>query len=543
MTGFPPSILRASLMLLFVLFGKLIDRNVDSVALIAFVGFLILLFEPKMFFDVGFQLSFAVTFGLIILCPILISKFDKIDEKFKERNKSTSGLKKYFIFLFSPKNLITIVAIPLVAQICVIPLQMHYFNSFSLFSVLANIVVVPFIGVLSFIGFLSSVISLIPYLNEPIVYIFDLIANPLLSLLIKISEIFSSFKFSTISTFGMSVFQIFSFWLIFYLLFFGIKDNFKNKKLILGLFFSCLIFLFSFLKFDYFKNDLEICMFDVGNADCFLIKTPKNKYILIDTGSKVYRSLTSAQFILNKYFKNERINNFEKIIVTHFDVDHSGGVVDILENTNVNEIFIQKVHEKSNFQNEILEYLNNNKINFKYAKNNEVIYEEKDLKLKTFVLDFENKKNKSNNENSIITLLEYKDKSILFMADAGIKAFFEIEKYLPKEIDVIKIGHHGAKNSINKKMIERLKPKSALISVGDNKFNHPDLAILDLLNKNNIKTISTKECGFVKIRFDKEFKYFYFDNENKTMNKILFEKNNIVSSQDDFLLKYIENNK
>jgi len=253
--------------------------------------------------------------------------------------------------------------------------------------------------------------------------------------------------------------------------------------------------------------------------------------------------LTSAQLILSRYFKKKRIKKFEKIIVTHFDMDHSGGVIDILENAKANEVFIQKTQEKSNFENEILKYLNDNKINFKYAKNNEIIYKEKDLKLKTFVLDFENKSNKNNNENSIITLLEYKNKNILFMADAGVDAFFEIEKYLPKEIDIIKIGHHGAKNSINQKMIDRLKPKSVLISVGNNKFNHPDLSVLELLNKNNVKIISTQEYGFSKIEFDNEFKYFYFDKENKKMNEVIFGKNKIINSQDEFIHEYIKNNK
>ena len=47
-------------------------------------------------------------------------------------------------------------------------------------------------------------------------------------------------------------------------------------------------------------------MFDVGNADSFLIKTPKNKYIIIDTGKKSYNSKTSAEMIINKYLKMKK---------------------------------------------------------------------------------------------------------------------------------------------------------------------------------------------------------------------------------------------
>ena len=311
MTGFPPSILRASIMLLFVLLGKIIDRNANSLALIFFVGLLLLIINPKMLFDVGFQLSFVVTIGLVTCCPVIISKFEKLDEKYKEKYKNASRFQKYLFFLFSPKSLVAIVAVPLVAQLFVIPLQMHYFNNFAPFSLFANIAVVPFIGVLSFIGFISSIFALIPFLNEPIIYLFDFIANPMLDLLVNISAFFASFKLSLISTIGLNVYQIFLFWLVVFLAILNLKNNFKNKKDLTLILISILVFFFSFIKFNPI-NTLEVIMFDVGNADSFLIKTPKNKFIMIDTGKKSYKGTSSAQVIMNKNLKNERISKLEK---------------------------------------------------------------------------------------------------------------------------------------------------------------------------------------------------------------------------------------
>ena len=540
MTGFPPSILRASIMLLFVLFGKIIDRNTNSLALIFFVGFLMLLFSPKMLFDVGFQLSFVVTIGLVVCVPTIISKFDKLDKKYKEKYKKVSRFKKYFIFLFSPSNLAGIIAVPLIAQLIVIPLQMHYFNNFAPFSLLANIAVVPFIGILSFIGFVSSIFALIPVLNEPIIYIFDFIANPLLVLLIKISEFFSSFKISLVTTSGLNTFQIFLFWLIVLLIILNLKHSFRNKKQIYTLLICFIFLIFSFIKLDYFKNNLEIIMFDVENADCFLIKTPKNKYIMIDTGKKSYRGLSSAEVIINKYLKNERINNLEILIVTHFDSDHSAGTIDILKKNQVKKVIIKNEITKSQTSKEILNYLKNNNLNYAIAKNNDEIYLEKDVKIKTFKSNLKN-----DNDSSIITLLTYKNKNILFMADANYKAIEKIQNYLPQNIDFIKIGHHGAKNSINDEMIKKLNPKYALISVGINKFNHPDFDTIDILNKHNIKIISTKNFGFTKIclKNNKE-KIYYFNNKKGILEKIFFEKTNEKKfHESEFFKNFIEKNK
>lgn len=525
MTGFPPSILRASTMLLFVLFGKLINRNARSVSLIFFVGFLILLFNPKMLFDIGFQLSFAVTLGLIICTNVIVKKFEKQNNEFIEKHKNDSFLKKHICLLFSPYALASTFSVPIVAQLWVIPLQIHYFNNLAPLSVLANIAIVPFIGILSFIGFISSIIALIPILNTKIVFIFDLIANPLLELLIKISEFFASFKHSLITTQGMNIFQIFNFWAIILFLTLNIKNDFKNKKETITLLIITVVFLCSFIKFDNFSKNLEIIMFDVKNADCFLIKTPKNKHIMIDCAKKTYRGTTDAKTIINPYLKNEKIKKIDILIITHFDLDHFGGGIDILKNNKVDKIYLQDNVEKSKLSKNLLNYIKNNNLNYEIAKNNEIIYKENNLELKTFksnIID-------NDNENSIVSLLTYKNKNILFMADAGTIGYNKIKDNLPNKIDIIKIGHHGAKNVINNSMIKNLKPDYALVSAGGERFIHPNIETILILKNNLIKTIITKHYHFTKIILKNnkdDFEFYHYDGAKNKLKKIEFNKDN-----------------
>jgi len=539
MTGFPPSILRAGTMLLFVLFGKIIDRNINSLASIFFAGFLILLFSPTMLFDVGFQLSFVVTIGLVVCVPVFIEKFKKIDDKYREKYKNTSRFKKYILFLFSPANLASIVFIPLIAQVFVVPLQIHYFNSFTPFSILANILVIPFIGILSFVGFVSSIFALVPVLNESGVFVFDMFANPLLSLLVKISEIFSSFKNSLIITYGFDIFQIFIFWSMVLLFVLNIKNNFKVKKQVLVLF-SCVLILFvSLIKFDNFNKNFEIVMFDVGLADSFLIKTPENKYIMIDTGKKAYKGWSSYDGVLKKYLKNERISNLEKLIITHFDSDHCADAVKIMELLKIKEVIIPQLKQKTKTAKEILEFMEENKIKNNIVKNNNEIYFEKDLKIKTYVADLANE-----NEASIITLINYKDKNILFMGDSGIKAYNEIKNYLPKNIEIIKIGHHGAKNSVNEEMIKNLNIRYALISSVQGDVNHPHNLTINILNENDVKILSTERYGFIKAIFeDDKIKFLYFHKQDKKLKELEFiNTNDYEFHKSEFVQKFIEKN-
>ena len=536
MTGFPPSILRASLMILFVLFGKLIDRNSDSIGLIFFVGLLILLYNPKMIFDIGFELSFVVTFGLIVCVNTIVSKFQDMDDIDQEKFHNKPNFVKQIGFLFSPKSIVSTLSVPLIAQLWVIPLQMHYFNNLAPLSVFANIAVVPFIGILSFIGFISSILALIPKINTFIVSLFDWIANPLLGLLIKISTLFSSFKYSLINTISLNGFQIFGIWGIILLFILNLKNNFKIKKQIFALIFLCLIVGISFLNIN--SNKLEIVMFDVGEADSFLIKTPQNKYILIDTGRLPYQGISSAQAIINRYLKNKRISNLEIMILTHFDSDHAGGAVDILNNFKVNKTIIQNSDKISEVKSSIEKTLKDKNVNQKYANCNETIYQEKDLTLKTFIHP-----DKSDNEASIITLLTYKDKNILFMADAGTLAFHRLKQFFPKNIDILKVGHHGAENVLDNDLLNYLNPKYALISVGINKFNHPHPSTIELLNNHNINIISSWNLSFTQITFNDKIEFQHFNKHFKRMENIIFEKEKQTSfEKSSYVQNLIKNN-
>lgn len=516
MTGFPPSILRASTMLLFVLFGKLINRDANSVSLIFFVGFLILLFNPKMLYDVGFELSFMVTIGLIVSCEPIISKLKAKEEKFKEKYSKLPKIKRNFIYLFSPISLTNVVLVPLVAQLWVIPLQMHYFNNIAPLSILANIAVVPFIGILSFIGFVSSILALIPFLNKFFVYIFDLIANPMLDLLIKISDFFSSFKYSLVSVVAMNVFQMFGFWTILLLLILNIKNNFKNKIQLYVLIILTIITIISFIKID--NHNFEINMFDVENADCFLIKTPNNKYFMIDTGKSNFKQYSDAKAIVIPYIKNQRIKSLETLIITHYDIDHSGGAIDILKEMNVKNVILQRNNDTSRISKDIINYLKENKINFEFAKNDNVIYEDKDIKIKTYISYL-----KDDNEDSIVTLITHKGKNFLFTGDCSLVGYNVIKNYLPNKIDILKVGHHGAKGVIDNEMVKKLKPDYALISAGHTNFDHPHPDTTNVLVENKIKILLTKNYGFSKVILnDKGYRFIHF--ENNKFNTVKFDR-------------------
>lgn len=471
MTGLGPSVIRAALMLLFVLAGKLIDRDAHSVSLLSLVAVLMLIYNPAYLNDVSFQLSFFVTFGLITTAQTVMQKFPSA----------------------VPDWVKAMIVIPVIAQIWVVPIQMFYFNTISLYAVFANIISSILLSVISFMGFLSSILAIIKPIADIMCMSFDFILNYFLITLISISDFFGSLPHCIIQTTHPNIFQILIYYTMLLCATYLIKfDKYKKALCVLGV--TSLILLCTTARIE--TKDLTITAFDVQNADCFLIKTPEQKYFFIDTGKAPYKSGNSqAKIIMLKYLADNGIKNIEGVVVTHFDNDHSGGVVDIISNTNVKTLYLNSRDTETMTARNIFKTAKEINQNLIIAQNNKVIYKEPDFVIKTYKADAQGK-NKSN-ENSILTLVTYKKFNMLFMGDGGIEAYEQIKGNLPTNIEILKVGHHGGPNVVNERMINELGIKTSLISTGTNHFGHPNKGTLDVLRDTNI--IRTDYLNSIKL--------------------------------------------
>lgn len=472
MTGLGASVIRAALMLIFVLCGKLIDRDAHSVSLLSLVAVIMLIYNPAFINDVSFQLSFFVTFGLLTTAESISAKIKIIPDWIKYP-----------------------IIIPIIAQIWVIPIQMFYFNTISVYSIFANIASASVLSIISFAGFLSSILAIIPA-GAIICNTCDFALNYLLTILIEISKFFGSLPHCIIQTTHPNVLQIIIYYLMLITCTYLIKHS-QIKKAVITVFIIAVILLLSAIRIP--SKALEIIAFDVQNADCFLIKTPQNKYFFIDTGKAPYNSGNSqAKIIMLKYLKDRGIKNIEGVIITHFDNDHSGGAVDIAENTNVKKLYLNSQKTDTLTSKNIFKFIKENHQEYTLAKNNDIIYKEQDLKIKTYQKNISGKD--ESNASSIVTLLSYKDFDMLFMGDAGSETYEKIKNYLPQNIEILKVGHHGGHNVVTKEMLDKLGIKVSLISTGLNYFGHPNKGTLDILR--NTYIIRTDYLNSIKISTD-----------------------------------------
>lgn len=498
MTGLGASVIRAALMLLLILIGKLIDRDAHSVSLLSVVALIMLIYNPAFINDVGFQLSFIVTFGLLTTANVIFDRYKELPV---------------------PNWLTGAILIPIVAQIWVAPIQMFYFNTISLYSVFANVLSMPFLSIISFGGFVSSIIAIFTPFTDKICMMIDFILNYVLNILVFISNFFANLPNSLITTTHPSIIQVIIYYTIILLLTLAIKTGF-SKKLVMTCVTLGLILCISTISFP--SKDLQIITFDVQNADCFLIKTPQNKYFIIDTGRAGYKgSKAQANSIIIKYLKDRGIKNIEGLIITHFDNDHSGGAVDIMKNLKVKQVYINSFNDKTMTSISIYKTIKEMKIPVQIPKNNSRIYFERDLNMQAFIAD-----KQEDNEKSVITLLSYKDFDMLFTGDAGIQAFNSIKNNLPNKVEVLKVGHHGGPHVVDNNMLKFLNTQTSIISTGPNAFGHPNKGTLDILRNTDI--YRTDRHNSIKITSDgKSYNIFLYTPQKRKF--ILSKKTDVIN--------------
>ena len=497
MTGFGPPVLRASLMLLLILFGKMLDRKAESVSLLFIVAFLMLLFSPSMITNIGFQLSFSVTLGLLLTCPLI---FDKI------KNKIVNLLAS-FVF------------VPIIAQFFAAPVQMFYFNSFSPYSILANISVVPTLSVVSFLGFLSCIFATIKPIAYISVKIFDIIMLPFLSFITMVADFFSNLPYSNITVASPSIFQITVYFFCLLSLIFAFKYKDKMKIFFSIFVISLTLLLFSNISFK--QNENEVIFFSVENADAALIKTSKKKYILIDTGKAPYKNFSSAaERIILKYFDDNGISKLDMLILSHFDSDHAGGAIPITEKVKVDTLAIKTDKSNQPLGQKIIKHAKINSIPIKIVKNNEIIFDDGENKISAIFSD-----KGDDNDKSIINVFETPNGNILFTGDSGVNSFSELKKYLPKNVKVLKVAHHGAKESVSDDYLNFINPENAIISTGTNIYGHPADNTINLLKKHNVKILRTDKDNAVKVVLQKNKILLYsYNNHRKKFERIKYDR-------------------
>jgi competence protein ComEC len=228
------------------------------------------------------------------------------------------------------------------------------------------------------------------------------------------------------------------------------------------------------LLMPYLDSSSYVYLFDVGQGDSSLIISSfRREVILIDTGGSQNYDVSSGYI---SFLKSMGVKSIDWLVISHGDYDHMGEAVNLVNNFTVKKV-VFNCGEFNELEQDLIKVLDKKKISYYSCI--------KELYVDNQKLYFLNNKDYGNeNDNSSVIYTELNNHKFLFMGDAGVEVEEDlIEKYNLNDIDVLKVGHHGSKTSSSKEFINKIEPKSSIISVGkNNRYGHPNKEVLNNLS-------------------------------------------------------------
>ncbi len=248
------------------------------------------------------------------------------------------------------------------------------------------------------------------------------------------------------------------------------------------------------------KNGFQVDFINVGQGDCALVRC-NGKNMLIDCGEAEYYE------IVRNFLVNNGIEKIDIVIASHPHSDHIGGMSRLFEDFDIDTLIMPEIKKHKELKTDVYKTFSEAIIDYKINPVFSVAGDEFFLDDAKITILGPVKADKEINNMSVVAMVEYGEKKFLFAGDAEKNA----EELLLKsgqnlDCDVLKVSHHGSKDSSDVKFLKAASPDFAVISVGKyNEYNHPDGITLKNLYKEDAEVYRTDYDGTVS---------FYVESEN-----------------------------
>ena len=457
-TGASPSAVRACCMVAATLVANGAGRRRHGLSALFVTMAIFVMLRPTVLFEMGFQLSCASVFAILCFCPY-----------------ATYAL----VELGVPSGVASILSVTLCSQLATLPVTIPAFGTFSLIAPIANAVIGPVISVLLASSVVLAPCSLVPLLSHGALVVPMIVARCALFF----EQLFAAVPGASVSVPPDTVWVYVVPFALAVLLVWWPRP--RARPMAAGL--LCLVFAAGvpYVYWDRFAPP-SVTVLDVGQADSILIRQG-GTVALVDCGLD--------ERVVSALVRNN-VHHIDAVFVTHWDKDHWGGLPDVLDQFSLGTIAVAA----NALEDAPAEVLNRPGVTYRQVARGDAI----DIgAFRARVMWPFDTVDGEGNEDSLVLLLSYvqggQSLRMLLTGDAELDQEREFVQEVG-DIDVLKLGHHGSKVSVDLDLLETLKPELSIASAGEgNRYGHPSDACIDAVRDAGGAFACTIEQGDITV--------------------------------------------
>lgn len=481
--GDAPSVVRAWMAFVLLMLARLIGRKRDGPTALSLAALVILIFKPMQLFQPGFLLSFLAVFILFYIQSL----------KTKYRKPLKKGQMSWICYYF--KGFLSTMGMTLGMYVAMMPLTARFFFEVPIYSFLLNLVIIPMMSLLYPLLFLGGLFgttlgvagNALSALIEVLINIFTWLCEMVQKLW---NPVIITGKPSVVELCVIYALLIGSIWLYY---------RFHKKCCCAGI--LCVLILF----LPRHPDKLQVIMMDVGQGECILIRSPDGVNILIDGGSL---SLSEVKkYRIEPCLKALGIRYIDTVFLSHLDADHSNGIISLLDDSMVGHVEVGPVilpklkTMDTAYQDFVRTYTLQDHSLYTMGAGDQLTFGR--VELYGLSPDSENMV-EARNESCMVLLLKYENFQMLLTGDMSLTN--EAVLYQNKmfgQCDILKVAHHGSKNSTSADFLSNIDPTYSIISCGlNNSYGHPHSELLERLAASGTQIYITARDGAVTIWTD-----------------------------------------
>ena len=484
LSGAAPATIRSVIMIVVYIFAIAVEREVDPIDSLLLAAVIILAFAPPALFDLSFQLSFLAIWGIVTLTPIIANPFNKMQGKVAY---------KLLLFFFTSVAATAATIIPVA----------YYFHRTSAIGLISNFIIVPLLGYGAVVIGFSAL---------PFVYLSPFIAKLFLmtgALLVKMSNniIIYLAKLPMLPIFNPTELELcISYLFLVAVTFLKVGKIKRGCCLTLALFYTAS----SMMHASPDRGKLVLTFLSVGQGESILINFPEGKRMLLDGGGTPGESRWDVgERLVAPALWKMGIDSIDYLVLSHPHPDHIQGLKYIAENFRIGEFWDGGCYPEIDEYRELMEILKRRHIPIRIINSASAPINIGNVRVEPLAPFADTSTAGANhsrdlNDESMVLRIKTGNFSTLFTGDIGKETeSVLLRNPVPLRCTILKLPHHGSRNSSSPEFLKAASPLIAVVSAGyGNGYHLPSEETLHRLKAMGIRLYRTDLDGTVQAVFD-----------------------------------------